>query len=347
MYAAQWDPVSVRPSGLVVPSRVDRTGRLGPTWRQANGPYWRKVAPNRYVPEGLERRVEQRILEQASRLHADGSSGCVTAWAALRWWGAAFFDGLGDGGVTELPVPLAIGAGSTLATAPGSVLSRFHLSPNERRIVAGVPVTSVQRALFDEIRRRASLWPAVAAIDMAAAADLISAWLFATYIGDRNALNGVPLAREACALAVDESRSPRETWMRLVWLLVARLPTPLVNRAVYDREGRMIGIPDLFDPVAGLVGEYDGAHHREEDRRAKDLAREERFRDHGLEYATIVTGDSRNVAARRLRAARTRAKFLPPESCAWTLERPAGDPEPESLDDRLARLGRVQELTSY
>ena len=45
---------------------------------------------------------EQRILEQAMRLV---SGGAVTGWAACRMHGAAFFDGLRDGGRTRVPVP--------------------------------------------------------------------------------------------------------------------------------------------------------------------------------------------------------------------------------------------------
>lgn len=347
MTTALWEPRCVRPSGLVAPSRVDRTGGDGPTWREANGPRWRKVAPNRYVPAEVERCVEQRIVEQGSRLHADGSSGCVTAWAALRWRGAAFFDGLDLGGLAELPVPLAISAKSHLAVAPGSTLSRVFLGPREREVVAGLPVTTVQRALFDELRRLGSLWPAVQAIDMAAAAGLISVWLFATYIGNMNSRPGAPLAREACSLAVDECISPRETWSNLVWQLVAGLPPPLINVPVYDLRGVRLGTPDLFDPIAGLVGEYDGAHHLGAAQRRKDVLREEGFRDHGLEYFTIVRGDSRNSAARRMRAARSRSRFLPEGARRWTLERPPWDPEPETLDQRFIRLGMVEELTRF
>lgn len=346
MSTSRWDPVCTRPEGLVAPSRVDRTGRTGPTWRAANGPRWRWVAPGLYVPATVETSVEQRIVEQAGRLRPDGRSGCVTAWAALRWRGAGYFDGRAAGDEVELPVPLSLGgAGAQLRPAPGCVLERVQLAPVERDVVAGVPVTTPQRALFDEVRRRGSLWAAVEAIDMAAAAGLISVWLFAIYIGNMNSRNGAPLARHAVSLAVDESRSPRETWFRLVWTLLAGLPEPLVNVPVYDHVGRLIGIPDLLDPVAGLVGEYDGAHHKSVEQHRRDVRREEDFRDHGLEYVTVVRGDSRSMAAARVRATRARAKFLPPASCAWTLERPAWDPLPETLDQRLERLGLVEALT--
>ncbi|WP_091025478.1 hypothetical protein [Nocardioides szechwanensis] len=299
-----------------------------------------------YVPANRPKVVEQRIVEQAARLLSDATAGCVTAWAALRWHGANFFDGLDNDGVTLLPVPMVLGGGGhKLRQVAGSHVSREQLPWNDREVVDGVPVTTVARALFDEVHRRGRLWPAVSAIDMAAAAGLISVWLFATYVGNMNSRNGAPLAREACSLAVDESRSPLETWLRLIWLILAGLPEPLVNHPVYDLDGRLLGIPDLFDPIAGLVVEYDGAHHTIGDQPLRDLVREERFRDHGLEYIAIVKGQSRAAVARRLVAARARAPFRPPPSRAWTVDRPAWDPEPENLTARLERLGLAPYLT--
>jgi hypothetical protein len=330
----------------VAPTRVDPAGLEGPTWRAANGPGWERVSAGLYVPANRPDVVEQRIVEQAGRLKPDATAGCVTAWASLRWHGANFFDGLDADAATALPVPLVLGGGGRkLRQVEGSTVSREQLAWAEREVVDGVPVTTVPRALFDEVGRRGELWAAVSAIEMAAAAGLISVWLFATYVGNQNSRNGAPLAREACSLAVDELRSPREAWLLMVWRLVAGLPEPLVNCPVYDLDGRLLGIPDLFDPVAGLVAEYDGAHHTLGDNPLRDLAREERFRDHGLEYVAIVKGQSRTAVARRLVAARARARFQPPSSRPWTLDRPPWDPEPENLDARLERLGLVPYLT--
>ncbi|GAA5153261.1 hypothetical protein GCM10023340_35030 [Nocardioides marinquilinus] len=239
------------------------------------------------------------------------------------------------------PVELAIHQHTSLGPWPGTLVRRAEVGPRERTTVAGVPVATPARALLDEIRTRGRLWPAVQAIDMTAAARLLSVWLFAEFLWWCHARTGVGLARHAASLAVDESRSPRESWLRLVWQLVAGLPDPLVNAPVYDLGGRLIGVPDLFDPAAGLVGEYAGAIHRSRSRHRRDRVREERFRDHGLEYAEIVAGDSRSAAAGRLLGARKRAPFLSPERRAWTLDRPAWDPAPETLDDYFDRTGQA------
>jgi hypothetical protein len=341
----RWEPTCTRPTTLVHPVPVDPNGVTGPTRGQAQGPTFRQTSRGLYVAASVDADVvEQRIVEQSARLREYGA---VTGWAALRWRGATFFDGTADGGHTRLPVPLVLGA-TKLRGDPRVSLSQEQLAPSERVDVDGMWCTTVQRALFDEIRRTRQLREAVVAIEMAAAARLISVKLLSIYLSHRNAWTGVPFSRKASALAVDHSRSPQETRMRLVWIIDAGLPPPVCNQPVFDLDGNLIGVPDLFDPVAGLVGEYDGADHKDGERHRSDVAREERFRDHGLEYFEIVGGDLRQRAGavRRMLNARARAKFLPPESCAWTLERPPWAPAPESLDAYLARIGRAASLTT-
>jgi hypothetical protein len=279
------------------------------------------VAWGLYVPAETDSDVvEQRIVEAAARLPAHSA---VSAWASLRWRGATFFDGLGDGGRTRLPVPLLVGG--NIRPDPRVVVSHEQLPPSEIEWVAGVPVTIVERAVFDEMRRTGSVRRAVEVIDMAIAAELTDLERVAEYIAIRPAWTGVPMTRLALPLASADSRSPQETRMRLTWVLNAGLPTPVCNQPVFDLDGRLLGIPDLFDPVAGLVGEYDGADHLAEDRRARDAVREERFRDHGLEYVALVRGDLGRPAqaAHRILAARARAKFLAADDRRWTLDPPS------------------------
>lgn len=330
----------VRPSGLVFPSHLDDTGEDGPTRVQARSSRWERLASGWYVPADRPDCVEQRILDAACRLRHGGA---VSAWAALRWRGGAFFDGLEPGGEGPLPVPLI--ASSSLTSLPGVTLSKIQLAPSEWEFVAGLPVATVQRALFDEVVRRRELWAGVEAVSMAAAAKLIPVHLFSRYVAHRKAWEGVPLVRKVLEFARDEFRSPPEVRMHLVWLLVAELGWALANRPVFDLDGNLLGIPDLFDPVAGVVGEYNGEHHKTIEQHQKDVGREDRFRDHGLEYFTVVRGDSRSTVAARMVSTRARAKFLPPESCAWTLEPPPWYRMPESLDEYFERMGMVERLT--
>lgn len=308
MNQERWRPRCTRPEGLIQPVRLDPAGLRGPTRGQARSQRWTRVAHGWYVDATVRPDVvEQRILEQAARL---GDGAAVSAWASLRWRGGGFFDGFANGGSTTLPVPLVVGPGSNMRANSGSTLSWEQLAPWEWELVDGVPCTAVPRALFDEVRRRSFVRDAVVAADMAIAADLISAAEFAAYVAIRPAWSGVPFARRVLPLIDGRSDSPQESRLRLCWILDAGLPPPLSNPDLITVHGEFLGRPDLLDAGVGLVGEYDGADHLRVDRRRHDRAREERFRDHGLEVVTVVRGELQDslMVARRIRSAYRRAR---------------------------------------
>lgn len=316
-----WHPRCVRPAGLTLPSRIDPGGLAGPTPGAARGPAWRRVAHGWYLPADADLDVvEQRILNQAVRLPPDGG---LTGWACLRWRGARYFDGLGPGGQQVLPVPLLLGA-RNLRASPDARLSKEQFPPWEHELVADVPCATVARALYDETRWSPTDRWAVVAVDMAVAAGLIECADFSAYVASRPAWTGVYRARFAADHAASGSRSPQESLLRLVWVIDAGLPAPLCNEPVFSLDGTLLGYPDLFDPVVGLVGEYDGKNHLALDRRSSDRRREERFRDHGLEYVAVVRGELAHLdlVAQRLRAAYRRAGFVGQDRRRWTLEQP-------------------------
>src|SRR3954468_20256429 len=114
--------------GLVDPMRLDPTGEAGPTTAQARGRAWRRSSRGLYVPSEVDRSVpEQRIVEAAAVLPAYGG---VTGWAALRWCGARWFDGLAQGGRVERPVTLATSC-SDVRSQTGIVVSAEGLAPDE------------------------------------------------------------------------------------------------------------------------------------------------------------------------------------------------------------------------
>lgn len=344
MYEAKWQPRCELPLDLVRPVRLDPTGLTGPTRGQARGPHHRQTSHGWYVPADVDAtRVEQRILEQAMRVVRRGAIG---GWASLRWRGANYFDGLAAGGREVRLVPLLKMHGGRSGSAAMLGANRFQLAATEREFVRGIWASTIQRSLFDEMRFQS---PRVAAcsLEMTAAAGLISVALFAEYVDKRPGWTGVPMVRKVISWCGDRSRSGPETSMKLVWLLDAALPMPLVNVPVFSLNGDLLGYPDLFDPVAGLVGEYDGVDHRSIERHRLDVAREERYRDHGLEYFTVVGGNlqDRDLVVKRMLATRQRARFLAPDLRSWTLTPPRWFPVEESLDHRLRRLGLTHALT--
>jgi len=192
--------------------------------------------------------VEQRILEQASRIR---SYGAVTAWASLRWQGAAFFDGTTPGGSRRLPVPIVLGP-ARLQRDPRVDLSQEQLSVSEIAWLAGIPLTTPERAVFDEVRRRNDLREGVVALEMAIAANLVTLAGFAAYVVTRQAWTGVPLTREVLDLTGGECLSPPEVRMRLVWILDCRLPAPICNRPVFDLRGTCSGSRTCSIPTRAL-----------------------------------------------------------------------------------------------
>lgn len=336
----RWRVRCLPPKGLVRPVRVDPAGLSGPTPNQARGPRWRTTSPGRFVPAAVDgARVEQRILEQSVRLPAHGA---VTGWAALRMLGAAYFDGHDprrygrDGGV--LPVPLVVGPDGRLADRPGSTVLRDRLDPTEVRRVSGVPCTAPVRAVFDAARMAPDLREAVVAIDMAAAADLVSLTELHRYLVARAGWRGVPQVRAALALASERSASPQETRMRLVWVLDAGLPQPGVNVPLFGPGGALLGIADLLDEEAGVLGEFDGAAHLGVRRRASDLARDDRCAAANLTTFRVTGPDLRDVDLLRTRMRRARERGLARDRSrdTWTTRQPDWYREEPGLDERRA-----------
>lgn len=320
---------------VVVPVRVDPTGKRGPTKRQASGPEWRRTSRGLHVPAYVDgSQPRQRIAEAASVLPVYGG---VTGWASLHWAGGTWFDGLGLGGTTQRPVTLAV-AGNDIRPQAGIQISAERLRPQDLTELEGLRTTILVRAVCFEMRYAPNERLAVLPLDMAAFDDLLSIDEQRAYQAEHNGWIGIPQGRLASDLADENSWSPRETLMRLVWMFDAGLPRPLCNRAVFDFDGNHIGTPDLFDPAAGVVGEYDGALHLEGAHRSRDLTREEDFRSHGLEYVTMLAGDSRDPRpfVKRLMSAYSRALHTSQARRTWTLEQPTWWVDTSTVERRRA-----------
>jgi hypothetical protein len=316
----RWSPF--RPPGpFVTPVHLDPNGRTGPTPGAARGPNWEKTSPGFYVPAGTERdRPEQRIVEALTGLHDQAT---LTGWGSVRMHGGAFFDGQALGH-RILPVQVRFPPGIHPRPRPGV---RFVEGPIDGVVeIHGLCCLAIVPSLFDCMRLRRNVRDAVVDLDMAAAARLTSVSAIRQYVDSRPSWRGtpgVPVVRAALRLAHDRSASPPETRLRLVWVLDARLPPPLVNLPVYDRRGNLLGIPDLLDPVAGLVVEYDGDDHRDPGRHSDDVDREARFRGVGLEVTRVTGRDLRRTPelVHRLHTARGRARFEPEHLRRWEIGR--------------------------
>ncbi|MBD8871142.1 DUF559 domain-containing protein [Nocardioides donggukensis] len=338
-----WDPVAPRPRGLVRPVRVDPTGVAGPTRGRAAGPRWRRTSPGFFVPAEVDASLpEQRVLEASVRLPPGAA---VTGWAACRLAGAGLVDGVAPDRRTPLPVPLALGACGRIRPDERVLLLYDPLPAGETWVRCGVPATRPVRATFDAMRLAPDEREAAVALDMMAAARLVSIARVAGHLPTRGRVTGIGRVRRGLELAVEGSRSPGETRLRLVWVLDADLPAPHVNCPVHARggrdDGRLLGIADLLDEEAGLVVEYDGADHRGARRHSRDVEREALLRRHGLEVTRVTGPDLADASAvvDRLLDARRRSRFAAPGQRAWEA-RPVGP----WLDQHLAEQEALAEL---
>jgi hypothetical protein len=272
------------------------------------------------VPAHTESTLEQRIVEAAAVLPAYGG---VTGWAALRWMGAVWFDGLAAGGRTERPVVL-VTADRSIRPQAGFDVSEERLNPRQLTVYAGLRVTTPVRSLFFEMRYAKRPTDAVIAADMAAYSDLVSRDEAAAFALDNPGWTGIGQMRGGVGDMSENAWSPAEVRMRGVWCVEAGLPRPLCNRPVFDLAGRLVGIPDLLDPVAGVAGEYEGGLHLAGAQRAHDVRREGRFRAVGLDPVTMLAGDAENPwpFVARLREAYARAARIPAADRAWTIALP-------------------------
>jgi hypothetical protein len=269
----------------VWPVAVDRTGDSGPTRMQARGSRWLRTSRGLYVPAETQQTVEQRIVQAAAVLPAYGA---VTGWAGLRWLGAGWFDGRDVQG--PRPVTLAL-MDSSVRPQEGIAISEERLDPSQIQPHAGIRVTTAAYALLFEIRHARSLRSALRTADMAAYDDVVSRAELGMLVAQCSGWTGIDLGRRVFGLMDENAWSPAEVSMRDIWTTDAGMPRPLTNQPVFDLHGHLIGTPDLIDPVAGVCGEYDSELHLERSRRRRDVEREGRFREAGLEPVAMVTGD--------------------------------------------------------
>lgn len=327
---------------FLVPARIDPEGQTGPTRGEAYGPSWRRTGHGLFVPASADAdSVEQRIVEASAVLPPDGA---VTGWAALRWCGAMWFGGLLGDATSRRPVTVLTDCG-VIRPRPGIRVSSEHQRFGEIVDVDGLPVTIPTRSTLFEMRYSGSLTSAVLAGDMALHSDLVSR---AELQGDASTLGtwtGIPLVREALPWLDENSWSPQESRLRMMWVLEAGLPRPSSNLPVFDLEGRHVGTPDLIDPVAGVVGEYEGVVHLDARQRGTDVRHEQSYRDLGLEYFAVVASDWRSELrlVARMRSAYARAARMPVSARRWTVEPPPWWVRTDTVARRRALSARDRE----
>lgn len=179
-----------------------------------------------------------------------------------------------------------------------------RIAEDEVTVVGGARVTTPARTALD-VASRYPVGRAVAAVDaLARATDLKVAdveLLADRYRGRRGICN----ARNVVSLVDAGAESPRETWLRL---LVIRngFPSPQTQIPVHDRYGQLIAVVDMGWEDIKVALDYEGAHHRDADRFARDIRRHDELTELGWTDIRVTSRDTEGVIVRRLQAAWSR-----------------------------------------
>lgn len=249
---------------------------------------WRELAKEPWASphRGYHRRgtvgdaVRQRILDAAAVLP---ERGVVGGWAAAYLHGATHLDG------RDRPVLLVLPP-NRVVDRPGIEVMRVELEPEDLTRRRGIACTGGVRTAYDLLRLAPDLTEAVVAGDCLLRAGVVRSAEVLAYAARHPGRRGLRRLRAAIPLLDPAAASPPESRLRML-CRDAGLPPLLVNTPVHDLRGDFLGIPDLLEPLAGLVIEYDGAHHREQLQHTADNAREERFEAHGLSVVRVTSVD--------------------------------------------------------
>lgn len=291
-----------------------------------------------FVPADVVRTPAQRVAEAGAALTSDRVA--VTGWAALCWRGSRWATGVRRDGSLR-PVDL-VAESQVLRPPSGTRLCQERSGGDPVEVVDGLRVTSAVSAVCFAMRYAESVADAVEVLDMAYRADLVSPAEVAAWLEQHPGRRGVPQARDALRLGDENVWSPQETHARLAWERVAGT-RPLTNRPVFDLAGRHLGTPDLVDPVTGVCGEYDGDHHLSREQRRRDLAREQRMLEHGLQPFVVVGGDLGAAFRGRLTSALARAEDST-RPRRWTLDLPDWWVDTSTVEQRRALQGVEREI---
>lgn len=303
------------------PSSLADLAATGVTADMTRSKAWRRSSRGFFVPADTPNSTTQRILDVAPLVPARGA---VAGWAAAYALGVDLLDGRNPFTMAPLPVPIHLGQNLGRATPPGVRLFRERLPPVDRWVIDGLAVTSPLRTVFDGGRWAGNLVEAVVFVDQVAHALELDLGPLKLWCRPGPRWPGITRLRAALALADAASASPWESRLRVFYLLRARLPQPLVNRPVFDLDGRFLGTPDLFDPEAGLATEFDGKYHRERDQHRADNIREEGLELGNVTVCRVDSLDLRQPAQlrERLRARHAQGLRRDRRQDRWTLVEP-------------------------
>ncbi len=303
------------------PRPIAELAAAGVTPAVLRGPRWRRSSRGFYVPASVALTPTQRILELAPLVPCGGA---ITGWAAAFALGTDLLDGLNPHTMTPLPATVLVGSDLGRADITPVRFRRARLEPEEVLKVARLFLTTPLRTCVEAILESENFVESVVAADLVCRALGLDLESVTRWCDDHGRLRGLDRIRKALAWADPAIDSPWETRLRLFYRQQAGLPKPLVNRPVFNLEERLIGIPDLFDPEAGLATEFDGKDHRSRRQHRADNLREEDLESANLTVCRVDSLDLRSPVPLCERLCRRYAQGMARDRSRdqWTLRIP-------------------------
>lgn len=316
------DPVPVPDRSRPLPDRLvtrpfglQAAAAAGLSRYDVGGPLWRRTTRGLYLWSAMDPSAALTRIQLAVELLPPGAA--IGGWASLYLQGATDLDGGSDMRVRRTarlrpsraggrrtpvlpttgpaPVLICVGPGAQIRPRAEIDVSRRLLCPDDVVLVGDIPCVRASRSLVDLVGRQPSE-EALMSIDAALRGETTEPDEIAAYLREHPRVTDAARIWRLLRLADGDARSCPESRLRWIWVVSAGLPEPLVNRALEDGHGQLLGIPDLFDPASGLVGEYDGSQHRELHAHTADNVREEGFERHNL---LVVRASAVDIFSRR------------------------------------------------
>lgn len=211
--------------------------------------WYRPFYPNVHAPRGQQLTLRDRT---AGASLWSKRRGIVTGVAASAMHGAEWVD-------ADTLIELVYK--HTHPYPPAGIVSRNErIAEDEVTSIDEILVTTVARTAFDlgRYQRRNRAIARLDALMRAAPFSNEEVLLLAKrYRGAR----GVKQLRDALPLVDGGAASPRETWLRLIYV-DAGLPRPTTQIPIFDTDGTLLRTVDMGWEDFKVLSEYDGDQHR-------------------------------------------------------------------------------------
>lgn len=207
--------------------------------------WYRSIFPDVYVPKRGEPTLRDRTV---GAWLWSGRRAVIAGAAASALHGARWVD-------ADTPIELVA---PNARPHLGLIVRNESLASDETIQYHGLPVTTVTRTAFD-LGRHLPRGRAVARLDAlmhATPFDRDDVYLLARR---HRGARGLRRLRVALPLVDGGADSPRETWLRLLFI-DAGLPTPTTQIPLY-RNGYLAGVFDMGWEEYQVAAEYDGEYH--------------------------------------------------------------------------------------